>query len=291
MVLSMTGYGSSRASGPDVEVEVSLRALNGRFLEIRCHLPREYGPLERDLKKIISSSIVRGTVDVYVQRRLVSQSAPDLIVNTAAAKKWVKAAGQLAKAVGKTSEIDLNLLYSQPEVMSWRNREIPALEVKQVITATQKALKACDEERRREGKAAAKHLDGLIQQLIKLTAEMETMAGRARAELGQRLEERLKKSPMTEKIEPSRLTQELALYVDRADVEEELHRLKQHLGQCRQILSGKEAPGKKLDFYVQELHREVNTIGSKSPLTEMTQAVVEAKALIEQIKEQVQNIV
>lgn len=291
MVFSMTGYGSSRASGPEVEVEVSLRALNGRFLEIRCHLPREYTSLERDLKKIVSTSIVRGTVDVYVQRRLVNQAVPELVVNTQAAKKWVKAASQLAKSVGKSGDIDLGLLLAQPEVMSWRSREIPSAEMKLVISAAQKALRACDEERKREGKAAQKHLEGLILQLIQLTSNMESMAGRAREELAIRLEERLKRSPVSEKIEPSRLSQELALYVDRADVEEELHRLKQHLGQCRQILSGKEAPGKKLDFYVQELHREVNTIGSKSPLTEMTQAVVEAKALIEQIKEQVQNIV
>ncbi|MGE0762055.1 MAG: YicC/YloC family endoribonuclease [Bdellovibrionales bacterium] len=291
MITSMTGYGAGRAQTKEVEIEVTVKSLNGRFLEARCHLPREHAAFERDIKKLLAELVLRGTVDVYVNRRARGQSGLELVVDDAAARRYLKAYRDLAKSLGIKPDPNMKDLVNQPEIMSWRTSKTQSSEKAVLLKALNLALKSLNEERRREGKAAEKHLTALLQKMLSYVGRMGELAASARKELAKRLEERLSRTPVGDKVEPARLNQELAIYLDRADVEEEIHRLREHLRQCQELLKGSGHPGKKLDFYTQELHREVNTIGSKSPLPELTQVVVDAKAVIEQMKEQVQNIV
>ena len=153
-----------------------------------------------------------------------------------------------------------------------------------------KATKLCAVERRREGKALENSLEKYLNDLQKLLARMESFIEGANRDMQKRFMERFAKSPFGEKVDAERLAQEVAVYLDRCDVSEEIERLREHLRHCRQLLKAPGATGKKLDFYSQELLREVNTIGSKSQLAPMTELVVESKGLIEKIKEQVQNV-
>ena len=291
MITSMTGYGAGHAQTKDVELDVTVKTLNGRFLELRCHLPREHAAFERDIKKILTQSLVRGTVDLYVNRRAKGQSGAQLTVDQGAARRYLKAYRDLAKGLGLKSEPQMSDLISQTEILSWRMGGPQSSEKEALLKAVQQAVQVCIDERKREGRSAEKHLQGLLTKLVQLVDKMNQLAGQAREEMGKRLKERLSRTLVSEKMDPTRLNQELAIYLDRADVEEELHRLREHLRQCQGLLKKADLPGKKMDFYTQELHREVNTIGSKAPLPELTQIVVEAKTLIEQLKEQVQNII
>ncbi len=291
MIISMTGFGVGRSQSRQVEIEVTIKALNGRFLEVRSHLPREYVGFDRDLKRKVGEVLLRGTVDVYVQRRLGGQAGVDLEVNRAAAKKYADGARRLLKDLGFKEPLSPSTLLSQPEVMVWKSDRMKGSEGRMLMAALEQALKECVSERKREGKSVAVHLKKLFARLHSEVQAMSRVAGLAREEIAKRLESRLTSSPLSDRIEPGRIQQELAIYLDRSDVEEELHRLREHLRQCQDLIQGTVPPGKKLDFYTQELQREVNTVGSKSALAVMTRSVVEAKALIEQIKEQVQNII
>jgi uncharacterized protein (TIGR00255 family) len=287
----MTGFGTSRISSPNVEIEVTIKSLNGRFLEIRGHMPREYGAFEREIKTLVGEDLHRGTVDVYVMRRPRGLAGTELSVDTAAAKNWVKAYRALGKQLSIKSEPNVSQLMAVSEVVSWQPPKAKAGEREILMKAVKKALSVCVSERQREGAALGRHLDKLLDQLGKEVGKIEKLADQARVELGERLKERMARSPFGDKVDAQRLGQELAVYLERADIAEEVHRLKEHLKICHGLLRSEARAGKKLDFYCQELHREVNTIGSKAPVAGLTQIVVEAKSLIEQFKEQVQNIV
>lgn len=307
---SMTGFGRvssrsrrsahstsqkvSKASKASVmaELDVSVRAVNGRYLEMRLHLPREYAGLESELKSIVSSVLMRGTVDVYINRGKSSAGdSTEISVNTELARKWLKSYRQLGQDLKLTGEPSLELISRVPDVFQVNeSTEVSDTEKNQVKKLLTEAVQACDQERVREGKALEKLLVSLCQKLENLASEMESLKAEATSELEKRYRERLQKLGFEGSVEPQRLAQEIVMQLDRADVSEELHRLREHLKAYRKLLKSSEPQGKKLDFYAQELLREVNTIGSKSHIAPLTNLVVEAKTLVEKIREQVQNV-
>ncbi len=291
MIASMTGFGSSRLTTSSVEIEVTVKSLNGRFLEVRGHMPREYAAFEREIKTLVGESLHRGTVDVYVLRRPKGAASTELAVDMGAAKNWLKVFRTASKELGLKGDPSASELMGLSEVVSWHPPKAKAGEKDTLIKAVKKAIQICVSERQREGTALQRHLDKLLDHLAKEVSKIEKLAEQARVELGERLKVRMAKSPFGDKVDAQRLGQELAVYLERADIAEEVHRLKEHLKICQGLLKSESRAGKKLDFYCQELHREVNTIGSKAPVAGLTQIVVESKALIEQFKEQVQNIV
>lgn len=291
MVSSMTGFGRSLTHNKELEIEVTLRALNGRFFDLRSHLPREYSPYETEIKKILGTQLIRGTVDLYIHRRIKMQSQGLLIFDEGAALNYVKVYRELAKKISAPNDCSVRDLMARDEIVSFKPVQVNELEKALLFKAVRKALKALEEERLREGKSIHKHLSGLIKKMNHWVEQMSGLASRARQELTQKMLDRMSRQNLVSPVDPSRLQQEIAFYMDRADVAEEIQRLKEHIDQCQKLLNGKEPPGKKMDFYSQELLREVNTIGSKSPFPELTQVVVETKAVIEQMKEQVQNII
>lgn len=291
MIQSMTGFGSSQMKTADLEIEVTIKSLNGRFLEIRTHLPREYGLFERDVKSRVSAALQRGTVDVYISRRPRGSTGAHMAIDMAAARAWLKNYRSLGRELGLKGEPNLSQVMALPEVVSWQTTAAKASERQVVVKAVEKALEVCGRERAREGQALSRHLNQLLEQLGREMGRIENLADQTRQELGERLKERMARSPFGDKMDAHRLGQELAVYLERADIAEEVLRLKEHLKICLGLIRAGGIAGKKLDFYCQELHREVNTIGSKAPVAALTQVVVEAKSLIEQLKEQVQNIV
>lgn len=301
MMKSMTGFGRSSQgkksskgsrSVDESEVEVAIKAVNGRFLEMRVHMPREYAELESEIKAIVSSVIRRGTVDVYINRHQTQRvRRSEVNVNLDLAKKWMQAYKKLGRDLKLQSTMNAEFLLQVPDVFVVDlHTEVSESEKRTLKAKVNEAAVACDKERIREGKALQAELMRLCQSLEKLSNSMESMKSKANQELESRYRERLKKLGLDTAVDSQRLAQELIIQMDRSDVSEEMTRLREHLKVYRQLLKQSESQGKKLDFYAQELLREVNTIGSKSHMAQLTSLVVDAKAQVEKIREQVQNV-
>lgn len=288
----MTGYGTARVQSKDVTVEVSIRSVNGRFLEPRFHLPREFVSYEGELKKVLGASLLRGTVDVFVSRRVkASASKAQMTVNDALAKRYMTAYKHLSKELGVPFNVHLEVVARLPEVIKVEETyELFPGEDKVLKKAFAQACANCDKERTREGKSLQKDLLKLLAALEKQVKVISDLREEANAQLQDRYEQKIRARLKGNEIDATRLSQEIVIQLEKADINEELTRLAEHIKSYRQMVASNQAEGKKLDFYTQELLREVNTIGSKSQVAKITASVVEAKTLIERLREQVQNV-
>lgn len=288
---SMTGYGASQFKSADTEISVVIKSVNGRFLETRFHLPKEYFQFESQLKKKVSQKIRRGTVDVFIHRQ--GPTGMNIKLNKDSAQKWLKAHQELAKSINL--KVDQNFLLERlatlPNIFSVQDRQsFKAGEKQAFLKAFQSALLKCDAERVREGSSLNKHLKQILSEMIRVVDRMEELRRKMKDDFASRLNQRLQRAGLEGQVEPARFAQELVIYLDKGDIAEEIERLREHIHMCELFLKAPEEQGKKLDFYSQELLREVNTIGSKANNAELTEQVVRAKGLIESFKEQVQNI-
>ncbi len=309
----MTGYGRSaqeqsggaRSNSGELG-EAWARSVNGRFLEIRVHLPREWAELEPEVRTLAQSILSRGTVDLHITRSKTAPTRSRVEVDEHMAKEWLGALQKLAKTskIGKANlEIPLEVLAKAPDVVRVVSDErISTVEKSKVLKVAKDALKALEKERLREGAAIRKELLSLLSMLDQVVRKVSKQADGAPDDLRARLKTRMDRlegaglQPPT--VDDSRFHQEVAILIDRGDIREEIARLAAHLKVYRDLIEAKgefkdkpSAPiGKTLDFYAQELLREVNTIGSKSQTAELTRLVVEAKTCVEKIREQVQNV-
>lgn len=293
---SMTGFGNFRTQNNDVSIEVSVRAVNGRFLETRFHLPRVYFPYETELKKKFSSQVLRGTVDVYITRKIRSNAHSGRIsVNSKLAQEYLKAFKKLSSDLRLNENIRLEQISKQPEVIQFEETEsLSPGEVAMLKKTFEMALKKFDSERVREGSALKKDLQKNLRDLQKHIQKVSKLRDEANKLLQERFESKVKsrlpKEVAGQQMDPQRISQEIVIQLEKADINEEITRLNEHTKNFDKLTDQPVVEGKKLDFYTQELLREVNTIGSKSQVAGITEAVVEAKTLIERIREQVQNI-
>ncbi len=293
---SMTGYGLARAQTNEVTIEISVRAVNGRFLENRFHLPRLYFSFESDLKKKMTEYIKRGTVDVYVTRKLKSQSsAGKIVINTKLANEYLKSFRKLAKDLKINEQVRFDLVTRQADVIQVEEQDsvLPA-EASLLKKTFELALKKFDAERIREGQALKKDLVKNLKDLQKYVLKISKLRDDANKQLQERYEAKIKarlpKELVAQGIDPQRMTQEIVIQLEKADINEEITRLNEHIKNFEKLVEGQIVEGKKLDFYTQELLREVNTIGSKSQIADITESIVDCKTLIERIREQVQNV-
>ena len=289
---SMTGYGTFKSAGKEVSLEVSIRTVNGRFLESRFHTPREYIAFESDLKKTLAQFVHRGTVDVFISRRVKAASVhSEMTVNKNLAQQYAKAYKQLALEVKLPFQMHIEFLGRLPDVIQVENSyKLFKDEEKNLKKVFEQACKNCDKEREREGKALKRDLESLLAQLEKQIKAISDLREEVNLQLQEKFEQKIKSRLKGAEMDPTRLSQEIVIQLEKADINEELMRLSEHIKNYRQLVTRQEAEGKKLDFYTQELLREVNTIGSKSQVAKITQCVVEAKTIIERLREQVQNV-
>ena len=289
---SMTGYGTSRVSSSAAILEISVRSVNGRFLEPRFHLPKEYFSLEPELKKRLQNSIRRGTVDVFVQIRAAPEAAAQaLTLNKPLAKRYTEVLTELAKIMKSPSQFRVETIAHWPDVISRDlGSEISETEKKMVYKAFEAALVACLKERTREGTNLKKELEKTLKLLDKVVNTIQSLRSSADQDLQNKFEVRLRSRLKGIEVDPQRISQEVLIQLEKSDVNEEIVRLLEHIRNVQKLLSSPDSEGKKLDFYIQELHREMNTIGSKSQVSTITQSVVEGKTIIERLREQVQNI-
>lgn len=293
---SMTGYGIARSQNSDIVIEVSLRAVNGRFLETRFHLPRLYYALESDLKKKFSNLNVRGTVDIYISRKIKSDgNEAQIKINTKLAKDYARSFAKLASDLKIKEPIRLEQILRQNDIIHLEEKEgVGPQEVQLLRKTFDLAFKKFIDEKNREGLALKKDLQKNIKELQKHVQKISKLRDDANKVLQEKFEARIKsrlpKDVVAASVDQQRLTQEIVIQLEKADINEEVIRLTEHLKNFEKLVDGAIVEGKKLDFYTQELLREVNTIGSKSQVAGITEAVVEAKTLIERVREQVQNI-
>lgn len=287
---SMTGYGASQAKGRELGLEVHVKSVNGRFLELRFHLPKEYAPFENGFRKLFATW-TRGTIDIYVHRRVSAESKlQGLNVRASAAKHWLSALSRLKKDLKLNDDIRLHELLQLPQVLEVQERtQLFPGELELATRHIAAAIERCEKLRRGEGAQLKKELQRLLRELSALVEKIADWRAQATTAAEARLKSRLA-GLEAEALDPARLALETALLIDKMDVHEELVRLREHIKACTKLIQANEARGKKLDFYCQELLREVNTIGSKSQLASLTAVVVDAKSLIEKFREQVQNI-
>lgn len=295
---SMTGFGVARGAASvkgdtgGVDIEISVRSVNGRFLETRFHLPREYFAIESELKSLVSQHIKRGTVDIFVTRRAKAKSRRQkVVVNNELANEYFKASQSLSKKLKLTSPIHLESILRMPGVLIVEDDlEVNNVESAALLSVLKKALKKQTDERIREGAALKRELLLIVGDLIKIVDSIELHREEANKLLEQKLQARFEQKNKTIAVEPQRFAQELMIYLEKADINEEIVRLREHLQTYRGLLSKGGAEGKQLDFYTQELLREINTIGSKSQVAMITALVVQAKTFVERLREQVQNL-
>jgi len=285
----MTGFGRGVAEKGGIRATVDLRSVNHRFLDLK--LRATFGPaLEEQVSAKIRAAVERGSIAaaVYVVRQATHASA--LRIDEAAAHHAHSTLHHLSTTLGLPPP-DLALVLAQPGVVIARGEE-PEAEAPDavVFAALEQALSQLQEMRATEGRALERELVARIDELARLRASIETHAAGVTEQLHKKLLERLARLVGETAVDPTRLAQEVALLAERADITEELVRLASHLEQAREIIAGPAAAGRKLDFLVQELGRELNTIGSKSQRTEISSTIVDAKSVLEKLREQVQNV-
>ncbi len=291
MLKSMTGFGVGRGRVDDEELAVELKSLNHKFCEVKARLPRELAALEGAVVKQVKDRLSRGSVEVFVKRHVANASATVPTVDLPLAQAYVKAFAELAAATGVNGELTLRDLAVQPGILRLEERGVDVERAARALTAAlERALAALEEMRRTEGVAMEADLSSRLRLVETLSREVAALAPKAVEEYRLRLVDRIAELSRGVSLDAQRLAQEVALFAERTDIAEEMTRLTSHLGQFRELLASPEPVGRKMDFLVQEMHREVNTTGSKSQHTDIAQRVLAMKAELERIREQVQNV-
>jgi len=289
MISSMTGFARREASGPFGELTCELRSVNHRYLEPGFRLPEELRSLEGELRQLLAKELRRGKLDCTIYLRGSARAERELHVDEPALQRLLARAGEIAArlSIGTTARVD------PLEVLRWPGvlRDV-APDAKRLYGACralfQETVREMAAARRREGQRLSELIEQRCASLAELVTGLRTRMPELQARIRSRLQERLAELGVT--VDASRFEQEVALLLDRADVDEELDRLVGHIVEIFRVINVEEPAGRRLDFLMQELNREANTLSSKSQEIDVTRIAVEMKVLIEQIREQVQNI-
>ena len=291
MLHSMTGYGKGEAECDGLSVTVEIKSVNHRHVDISVRLPRSLLSLENGLRKHIGQTLKRGKVDVYVNYELTgdSQAAPQLDYELAAA--YQKLLSDMRKKLGLSGEISAEYIASQRDVIQIKDAELDEQVLQKCLfEALDTGLEQLLTMRRAEGEETQLDMESRLQSAEQFLSLVVTRAPQVPLEWQVKLTERLTRLQQGVEFDPQRVAQEIAVFTDRCDINEEIARFKSHLIQFRALFNEKEPVGRRMDFLLQELNREVNTMGSKSNDAELTMSVVALKAEFEKIREQVQNI-
>jgi len=293
MIRSMTGYGRAEVAGARVALSIECKSVNHRHLDIVLKLPRPLVGLEADARRLVQSAVGRGRVDVSVTLGPVGAGTlTPLSVNTSQAREYADAARQLADDLSLSGGPTLGWLLDQPGVLS-REAE-PTISAEEswslLEAALTQALRELEARREGEGHALGEELRALHEGLV---AHVDVIAARAPAAVerrASRLRERIRSLLTEPSLDEARIATEVAVWAEKTDITEELARLRAHLAEFSRLLRAGGTVGRTLDFLVQEMNREVNTVGSKADDLEISQAVIGAKGSLEKLREQAQNI-
>ena len=291
LIKSMTGYGRAVETVNGREFTVELRSVNNRYLDCTVKLPRSVSFAEEAVKQAVKASISRGKVDVYISIRSENGMDAKVTLNVGMVEGYLAAMEQMASQYPIHNDISVSLISRMPEVFSVEKPEVDEEQLlSDLMSVVHTALEGYDAMRTREGKALEEDLRTRGATIEELVGHVEAGNAQTVIDYRARLEAKLKEVLASTTIDESRILTEAAIFADKVAVDEETVRLRSHLQQMYSMLSGGGAVGRKLDFLLQEMNREANTIGSKCTDVRLARIVVDIKAELEKIREQTQNI-
>ena len=291
MIKSMTGYGRAVETVNGREFTVELRSVNNRYLDCSVRLPRILSFGEDAVKQAVKAAVSRGKVDVFISVRSEGGDEVQVTLNKAVLESYLTAMRQMVEEYGVANDISVSSISRMPEVFSLEKPQVDEEQLlDDLLAVTAKALESYDAMRITEGEALDKDLRSRGDTILALVAQVEQGNAQTVIDYRTKLENKLKEVLNNTAIDESRILTEAAIFADKVAVDEETVRLRSHLKQMNTMLDGGGAVGRKLDFLLQEMNREANTIGSKCTDVNLARIVVDIKAELEKIREQTQNI-
>lgn len=290
MIKSMTGYGRANLSVNNREYQVEIKSVNHRYLDVSVKMPRAISYLEEEVKKTIMKQIKRGKVDVFITFENNSVEGREIKINTEIAGLYINELKKLADKENILANIEVTEISKYPDVLSIQNDQDDEVIRNELIEVTQQASQKLASMRSIEGEKMAQDL---LQRLAQVQQKVEEISEQSTGLIEDyvvKLKGRIQEMLPNQEIDQARLAQETVIFADKCSIEEEITRLNSHIEQFKNLLQSEEAVGKKLDFLVQEMNRETNTVGSKANNLEITNGVIDIKTQIENIREQIQNI-
>lgn len=291
MIKSMTGFGQGEATSGQYEVRVELKSVNHRYLDLFLRIPKQYTQLEEILRRMIGERITRGRVEALVSVEEFGHKERSVQINTPLLQGYVEALQAMKAELGSDEAITLNQVLSLPGVLEVDEPDLDWEQLQVLLAqATTLALDGLEAMRVAEGRQLCADLEDKISLVESLADQVAQIAPQVADDYKNRLRERLGELIDGTTLTEERFLGEVAIFADRCSIDEELVRLTSHLGQLKETLRSDKSVGRKLDFLIQEMNREVNTIGSKGNNVDIARLVVELKSELEKIREQMQNI-
>ncbi len=291
MIKSMTGYGKGQAEIDKLTLIVEIRSVNHRYSDIGVKVPRTLMPLEGDIKKKVAEKLRRGKIDVFVNQDLATTGGVLPVLNEPLAAAYMAVFEQMRVGFGLNGEIPLSLLAAQRDVVALREEDPAEGNLRHCLeSALEQALEKAEGMRLKEGEALGRDMEARFRTIEDLLSGIETRSPYVAREWQEKLRDRLARMAPDVSFDPQRVAQEIAIFADRCEITEEVVRFRSHLDQIRALLVAPEPVGRQMDFLVQEMNREANTMGSKSNDADLTRQVVSLKAELEKIREQIQNV-
>ena len=291
MIKSMTGYGSAKGLAEGLEITVELKSVNNRYLDAAVKLPRSFLFAEDAVKTAIQSHISRGKVDVFVTVNSNNSDEMTVRINEPLLRGYLSAVNSIAEKYSLQNDITAMAAARFPDVLTVEKKDLDAEALsKAIVEITEQALRDFDIMRLREGEKLREDVLNRLETIDTLVSAVEEKAPETAVEYRVKLEQKLAELLGSTAIDENRILMEAAVYAEHIAVDEETVRLRSHMAQLRSMIDGNSPIGRKIDFLVQEFNREANTIGSKCQNSEIAHVVVDLKAEIEKIREQIQNI-
>ncbi len=291
MIKSMTGFGRAKCEYEGREYNVEIKSVNHKYSDVSIKIPRQISYLEEKVRKEILTKVSRGKIDVFITLQDYSEKGKNIKINKELAKVYISQLRELAEETGITANIDVIDISKFPEVLNISNEDNEEIYWNELKGVLDTALDNFVAMRETEGNKIRDDLKVRMERIKEKVSKISSYSAGLVEEYIVKLNTRVKELMNTDVIDENRLAQEIVIFSDKSSIQEELTRLDSHISQFLDLLSNGNSPvGKKLDFIIQEMNREVNTIGSKANSTKISEGVIELKTEIEDVREQIQNI-
>ena len=291
MIKSMTGFGRAKCEYEGREYNVEIKSVNHKYSDVSIKIPRQISYLEEKVRKEILTKVSRGKIDVFITLQDYSEKVKNIKINKELAKVYISQLRELAEETGITADIDVIDISKFPEVLNISNEDNEEIYWDELRDVLDTALDNFVAMRETEGNKICDDLKVRMERIKEKVSKISSYSAGLVEEYIVKLNARVKELMSTDVIDENRLAQEIVIFSDKSSIQEELTRLDSHISQFLDLLSNGNSPvGKKLDFIIQEMNREVNTIGSKANSTKISEGVIELKTEIEDVREQIQNI-
>lgn len=290
MLKSMTGFGHDERTRDGVTVTVEIRTVNHRYCDISLRTPKQLNCFEDRVRAAIASQITRGKVDVFVSLDTQTAQSHEVVLDETLAGSYLSALRKLSTLFGLLDDVTASALSRFPDILKVERKEVGDLLGDLLEETVLGSVAVLSGMRGREGERLGESLATNLESIMSHVSGIEELAPMVVQEFKVRLDNRIAELVDAQKLDPVRLAVEVALFADKCSIDEEIVRLRSHAGQMRDMLQAGSPIGKKLDFLIQEMNREVNTIGSKSNNLDIIRSVLELKSEIEKMREQIQNI-